>query len=116
MLLDTPACKYGMKMGFSQFLCFLAAWGFCGSSSYEPVRVPVRFSSCFQRPRKLIFVEPMATILLDTDNSGKAKIITPFVGQQLKICKYYGLEIPEGCTPKVIKVSSKTGRKNKNAA
>ncbi|RFU93677.1 hypothetical protein DYP60_13530 [Sphaerochaeta halotolerans] len=114
MLLDTPACKYGMKMGFSLFLCFLAAWGFCGSSSCEPV--PVRFSSCFQRPRKLIFVEPMATILLDTDNSGKAKIITPFVGQQLKICKYYGLEIPEGCTPKVIKVSSKTGRKNKNAA
>ena len=50
------------------------------------------------------------------EHTGKAKIITPFVGKQLKICEYYGLEVPEGCAPKQKKVSSKTGRKNKNAA
>ncbi|MDN5334414.1 MAG: hypothetical protein PWP59_1676 [Sphaerochaeta sp.] len=50
------------------------------------------------------------------EHTGKARIITPFVGKQLKICEYYDLEILEGCAPKVKKISSKTGRKNKNAA
>lgn len=50
------------------------------------------------------------------EHTGKAKIITPFVGRQLKICEYYGLDVPDGCAPKKKKVSSKTGRKNKNAA
>lgn len=50
------------------------------------------------------------------EHTGKAKIITPFVGRQLDICEYYGLEVPEGCAPRKKKISSKTGRKNKNAA
>jgi hypothetical protein len=53
---------------FATSPCFLVVWGFCGSSTCEPVRVPVRFSSCFQRHRKPIFVENMATILPGTDN------------------------------------------------
>jgi hypothetical protein len=29
------------------------------------------------------------------EHTGKARIITPFAGRQLKICEYYGLEIAE---------------------
>jgi transposase len=50
------------------------------------------------------------------EHKGKAKIITPFVGKQLKICEYYGLEVPPGCAPKVKGISSKTGRRNKKAS
>jgi len=49
------------------------------------------------------------------EHTGKAKIITPFVGKQLKVCEYFGLEVPDGCAPKVKGVNSKTGRKNKKA-
>ncbi len=50
------------------------------------------------------------------EHSGKTKIITPFVGKQLKICEYYDLKPPAGCAPTVKGISSKTGRKNKKAA
>jgi len=50
------------------------------------------------------------------EHQGKAKLITPFVGKQLNICEYYGLEVPAGCAPKVKRISSKTGRRNKKAA
>jgi hypothetical protein len=50
------------------------------------------------------------------EHSGKTKIITPFVGKQLKICEYYDLKPPAGCAPTVKGINSKTGRKNKKAA
>jgi len=49
------------------------------------------------------------------EHKGKAKIITPFVGKQLKVCEYYGLTVPAGCSPKVKGINSKTGRRNKKA-
>lgn len=33
------------------------------------------------------------------EHSGKAKHITPFVGQQIKIANAFGFKIPEGCEP-----------------
>lgn len=48
-------------------------------------------------------------------HKGKTKIITPFVGKQLKICEYYGLTVPAGCDFKVKKMNLKTGKRTKNA-
>ncbi|MCH3918340.1 MAG: hypothetical protein LKE40_12965 [Spirochaetia bacterium] len=31
------------------------------------------------------------------EHKRKAKIVTPFIGRQLKVCKYFELEIPKGC-------------------
>ena len=50
------------------------------------------------------------------EHNGRAKIITPFVGKQLDICGYFGLEVPDGCAPAVKAINSKTGRKKKSAA
>lgn len=33
------------------------------------------------------------------EHKGKAKFITPFVGEQLAICKAFGFDVPQGCTP-----------------
>ncbi len=33
------------------------------------------------------------------EHTGKAKYITPFVGEQVEICKAFGFEIPPGCAP-----------------
>ena len=33
------------------------------------------------------------------EHTGKAKFITPFVGDQLDICKAFGFKVPEGCSP-----------------
>ena len=34
------------------------------------------------------------------EHTGKAKFITPFVGDQLLICDEFGFDVPEGCGPK----------------
>ncbi|MCH3919880.1 MAG: transposase [Sphaerochaeta sp.] len=49
------------------------------------------------------------------EHTGKARIVTPFVGSQLKICEYYKLDVPEGCAPKVKKVNFRTGRRKGKA-
>jgi transposase len=33
------------------------------------------------------------------EHTNRAKVITPFVGAQVDICKAFGFDIPEGCTP-----------------
>ena len=33
------------------------------------------------------------------EHKGKMKLVTPFVGAQVDICKAFGFAIPEGCTP-----------------
>jgi transposase len=33
------------------------------------------------------------------EHTNRAKIITPFVGAQLEICKAFGFEVPKGCAP-----------------
>jgi hypothetical protein len=33
------------------------------------------------------------------EHTNRAKVITPFVGAQVDICKAFGFEIPEGCAP-----------------
>jgi hypothetical protein len=50
------------------------------------------------------------------EHNGRAKIVTPFVGLQLKVCEYFGLEVPKGCGLMTKHISSKTGRRKKNAA
>ena len=32
-------------------------------------------------------------------HTNRAKVITPFVGEQVTICKTFGFAIPEGCAP-----------------
>ena len=34
------------------------------------------------------------------EHKNRAKVITPFVGAQVNICEAFGIEIPEGCSPK----------------
>lgn len=50
------------------------------------------------------------------EHNGRSKFITPFVGNQLKICEIFGFEVPEGCG-KVYQSkrigSTKRGRKAK---
>ena len=33
------------------------------------------------------------------EHTNRAKLITPFVGMQVNICKAFGFDVPEGCTP-----------------
>lgn len=50
------------------------------------------------------------------EHTGKARIITPFVGEQVDICKAFGFDIPEGCAPAYIsrkKESKHCGRPRK---
>jgi hypothetical protein len=50
------------------------------------------------------------------EHTGKAKFITPFVSAQLDICKAFGLEVPEGCSPDYIskqKYAKRRGRPSK---
>lgn len=48
------------------------------------------------------------------EHKGKVKFITPFVGDQVEICKAFGFEIPAGCAPlytsKAKATSTKRGR------
>lgn len=50
------------------------------------------------------------------EHKGHARKITPFVGNQLEICKALELDVPKGCEPnyKSIKVGRKRGRPRKN--
>ena len=50
------------------------------------------------------------------EHKGHAMKITPFVGDQLEICKAFELEVPKGCEPgyKSRKVGRKRGRPRKN--
>ena len=50
------------------------------------------------------------------EHEGHAKKITPFVGDQLEICKAFGFEVPKGCEPgyKSRKAGRKRGRPRKN--
>lgn len=48
------------------------------------------------------------------EHTGKAKIITPFVGKQLLVCEAFGLEVPKGCSPdKAKNFDSSTGKKKR---
>jgi hypothetical protein len=44
-------------------------------------------------------------------HTNRAKIITPFVGAQLEICKAFGFEVPEGCAPTYVSRQKPTNRK-----
>ncbi|MCH3917378.1 MAG: hypothetical protein LKE40_07940 [Spirochaetia bacterium] len=54
--------------------------------------------------------------ILCIEHNGKARIVTPFMGRQLEICKYLDLELPKGCGLETKHIGSKTGRKKRNAA
>ena len=54
-----------------------------------------RFSSSLEiadEMRSIRFVE----------HTNKAKMITPFVGEQIEICQAFGIDVPEGCSPKYV--------------
>jgi len=46
----------------------------------------------------LEILDEMRSIRL-IEHTNKTKVITPFVGAQIDICKAFGFAIPEGCTP-----------------
>jgi len=45
------------------------------------------------------------------EHRGKAKFITPFIGDQVEICNAFGFNIPEGCAP--MYMSKKKGEKKR---
>lgn len=45
------------------------------------------------------------------EHSGRMKFITPFVGEQVNICKAFGFQIPDGCSPAYVSKARPTGRK-----
>ena len=50
------------------------------------------------------------------EHCGKARFITPFIGEQVDICKAFGFDIPEGCAPLYAskkKAEKKRGRPRK---
>jgi len=51
------------------------------------------------------------------EHKGRARLITPFVGKQLEICRVLGFAVPEGCDAryKSKKVSEKRRGRPKNA-
>ncbi|MCL2359810.1 MAG: transposase [Candidatus Bathyarchaeota archaeon] len=51
------------------------------------------------------------------EHPGWGKIITPFVGGQIDVCRAFGFEIPEGCSSSALpqKPKRKRGRPRKNA-
>ena len=65
----------------------------------------------------LDIVDDMRPIRL-IEHTNRAKVITPFVGTQIDICKAFGLEIPEGCAPAYTsrqKTKQKRGRPPKKS-
>jgi hypothetical protein len=52
------------------------------------------------------------------EHQGKAKFITPFVGDQVTICYAFGFSIPEGCAPIYMSkknIEKKRGRPRKSS-
>jgi transposase len=50
------------------------------------------------------------------EHKGRLKFITPFVGDQVQICRAFGFDIPDGAAPTYIsKTPSKTGRRGRPA-
>jgi hypothetical protein len=50
------------------------------------------------------------------EHTGRLKFITPFVGDQVQICKAFNFDIPEGAAPAYTsKTPSKTGRRGRPA-
>ena len=47
------------------------------------------------------------------EHTNKAKFITPFVGDQVGICKAFGFEIPEGCSPDYVLKQTFTHRRGR---
>jgi hypothetical protein len=47
------------------------------------------------------------------EHTNKTKFITPFVGDQVKICKAFGFEIPEGCSPDYVSKQTFTHRRGR---
>jgi len=68
-----------------------------------------------QFPSSLDILDEMRSVRC-IEHKGHAKKITPFVGDQLDICKAFGFEVPKGCEPgyKSRKVGRKRGRPRKN--
>lgn len=66
-------------------------------------------------PSSLDILDEMRSIRC-VEHKGHAKKVTPFVGDQLDICKAFGFEVPKGCEPgyKSKKVGRKRGRPRKN--
>ena len=68
-----------------------------------------------QFPSSLDILDEMRSVRC-IEHKGHAKKITPFVGEQLDICKAFGFEVQKGCEPgyKSIKVGRKRGRPRNN--
>ena len=49
------------------------------------------------------------------EHKGHGKLITPFVGKQVDICKAFDFTIPDGCQPKYKSKKSKTGKRGRPA-
>jgi transposase len=49
-------------------------------------------------PSSLAILDKMRSIRC-VEHQNRAKVITPFVGAQVEICKAFGFEIPKGCGP-----------------
>ena len=47
------------------------------------------------------------------EHTGKMKVITPFVGSHVDICKAFGFEIPEGCRPTYTSKKSPKGKRQR---
>ncbi len=48
------------------------------------------------------------------EHKGRLKFVTPFVGEQVEICKAFGFDIPVGCAPAYTsKAKSKTPKRGR---
>ena len=67
-----------------------------------------------QFPSSLDILDEMRPIRC-IEHKGHARKITPFVGDQLEICKAFEFEVPKGCEPgyKSRKAGKKRGRPRK---
>lgn len=62
-------------------------------------------------PLQRDITQQMIDLIRCIEQEGKSRIITPFVGAQIDICKAFGFDIPEGCSPEY--VSRKNGEKRR---
>lgn len=52
-------------------------------------------------PSSVEILDEMRPIRL-IEHTNRAKVVTPFVGAQVDICEVFGVQIPEGCSPKYV--------------